>query len=203
MQWTRSNTLALATQKCKTCLGVGITLGRRGSLTACDCVLRTIFRACYQRFRHCVEKEKYLSKVSLEIHSGPNRRGTWGRKDEEYIADFLQIARRTLTDEEYRVFKYRFLLGADWRLCVRKLGIDRGTFFHIVYKVQEKLGAAYAETKPYSLYPVAEYFASTPREEVVAKAIEPDRFSNRVVPIRPPVSKRTPTVEHGPDRLAA
>jgi hypothetical protein len=195
MQWTRSNTLALATLKCTTCLGVGMTLGRRGSLTACDCVLRSIFRLCYQRFRHCVEKEKYLSKVTLEIHSGPNRRGTWGRKDEEYIADFLRLARRTLSEQEYRVFNYRFLLGADWRLCVRKLKMDRGTFFHLVYRIQEKLGRVFAETEPYSLYPVAEYFCSSPREEVVSSTPSPDDSRKRVIPIRPPVAKRGPSLD--------
>lgn len=188
MQWNRSNTLALATRKCAICLGAGTTLGRTGTLTACDCVLRSIFRACHQRFRDCIEKEKYMSRVTLEIHSGPNRRATWGRKDEEYVADFLKLIANTLNQEEHTVFKYRFLLGADWRLCARKLDMDRGTFFYLVYKAQVKLGRAFAEVEPYALYPIREYFHSAPLKQP-AKAL-PGIEETRVVPIRPPVLKR-------------
>lgn len=186
MKWTRSLTLALATQKCTTCRGSGLAFGRGGSLNTCDCVLRGIFKVCYNRFRSCVEKEKYLSKVSLEIHSGPNRRGTWGRKDEEYIADFIAVTRRALTDEEYRIFTYRFLLGADWRLCCKKLNMDRGTFHHEIYAIQEKLGQEYAELQPYPLYPVCDYFGGSPRK-IPVKAFP--AFEKRVTPIRPPVRK--------------
>lgn len=184
MLWTRSNTLALATHKCTTCRGSGLTLGRRNTLRACDCVLRGIFRVCYNRFRHCVTREKYLSKVTLEIHSGPNRRGTWGRKQEEYIADFLAVAQRTLNSEEYRAFKYRFLLGADWKLCCRKMQIDRGTFHHMIYRIQTVLGETFAELEPYALYPLDEYFGSPHRIEPVKAFPARDQ---RVVPIRPPV----------------
>jgi len=152
-------------------------------------VLRTIFRACYNRFRHCTTKEKYLSKVTLEIHSGPNRRGTWGRKEEEYMADFLNVSRRALTDEEYRLFKFRFLLGADWKLATRKLKLDRGTFFHAVYRIQEKLGHAFSELEPYALFPLDEYFHTTYRNEAV-KAL-PFQIG-QVRPIRPPVRASLP-----------
>lgn len=186
MVWNRSNALALATRKCTTCLGVGTLLGRNGANAPCDCVLRSIFRICHDRFRSCVEKEKYLSKVTLEIHSGPNRRGTWGRKDEEYIADFLHTASRILTEEEHKIFRYRFLLGADWRLCARKLGIDKGRFFHAIYRIQVKLGQEFAHMQPYSLFPLADYFCSMPLKQPV-KALTP--AANRVAPIRPPVRK--------------
>jgi hypothetical protein len=186
MQWTRSLTLALATHKCTVCRGSGLTLGRGGALNACDCVLRGIFKVCYNRFRSAVEKEKYLSKVTLEIHSGPDRRGTWGRKNEEYIADFLSVSRNTLSAEEYRIFSYRFLLGADWKLCCRKLNMDRGTFHHLVYNIQQKLGLVYAELQPYALYPVHEYFNGSPGRQIV-KAFP--AHNPKVVPLRPPVKK--------------
>lgn len=185
MLWNRSNTLALATHKCTTCRGSGLTLGRRGTLNACDCVLRGIFKVCFHRFRHCVEKEKYLSKVTLEIHSGPNRRGTWGRKQEEFIADFLAVSQRALTEDEYRVFKYRFLLGADWKLCCRKLKLERGPFHHLIYRIQTKLGETYANLEPYALYPLDEYFGGAHKINRVAACPVPEP---RVIPIRPPVS---------------
>jgi len=84
-----------------------------------------------------------LSRVSLEPHVGRSRPSTWGRKDEEYIADFCLVARRTLSEFEYRLFRYHFLLGADWKLCARKLRIDRGNFFHAVYRIEQKLGRSF------------------------------------------------------------
>lgn len=158
MEWTRSESLSLAAERCVLCHGLGLKSGRRGASTPCRCVLRSIFRACYNRFRICVNKEKHLSRVTLDAAPRGGRRITWGRKDEEYIADFLLVTRRSLSAAEYKLFKYHFLLGADWKLCVRRLNIDRGTFFHDLYKIEEKLGRIYRELKPYALYPLDEYF---------------------------------------------
>ncbi|MBV8069066.1 MAG: hypothetical protein JO270_04125 [Acidobacteriaceae bacterium] len=84
-------------------------------------------------------------------------------KDEEFIADFCLVAKRTLSEIEHKVFKFHFLLGADWKLCSRRLNIDRGTFFHVVYRIEEKLGRTFRELQPYALFPVDEYFNGTPR----------------------------------------
>jgi hypothetical protein len=157
MEWTRSETLALAVPNCTHCFGTGIRSLKRGEPHACNCVLRAIFRACYARFRHCATKEKYLSKVSLDCTARGGRR-VWGRKDEEYVADFTLVSRRSLTPEEYKLFSFHFLLGADWRLCCRRLNIDRGNFFHSVYRIEQKLGKIFRELKPYALYPLDEYF---------------------------------------------
>ncbi len=184
MEWTRSETLALASNSCSTCHGLGLPLeGRRRA--PCHCVLRAIFRACYARFRHCVEKEKYMSRVTLSLTRGRDRSLTWGRKDEEYIADFTLISRRTLTDFEYRIFKYHFLLGADWKLCCRRLNMNRGNFFHAVYRIQQKLGRAFRETEPYGLYPLDEYFSTTIRCAAPFSARYPIQAAPS--PIRPPV----------------
>ena len=172
MEWSRSETLALAQQSCTYCYGLGLRAGRAGASTPCNCVFRTIFRACLARFRQCASKEKYISRVSLEANPGRHRKSVWGLKDEEYTADFCLVSRRTLDDQEYKVFKYHFLLGADWKLCCRKLGIDRGTFFHEVYRIEEKMGRTFRELEPHSLFPLDEYFNSTGR----ARAITPTRF---------------------------
>jgi hypothetical protein len=192
MLWTRSIALALATHKCTICQGSGLTLGRSSTFKACDCVLRGIFKVCHNRFRSCIEREKHLSHVTLEIHSGPNRRGTWGRKQEEYIADFLAVSRRSLTDEERRIFRYRFLLGADWKLCCRRLKMDRGSFFHAVYRIQTRLGEVFATVEPYALFPLDEYFGSNRRSEAI---IALPRSENRVLPVRPPVRFRNPVFD--------
>lgn len=158
MEWTRSETLALAMHQCAQCHGSGLRLARKGLLSPCNCVLRSIFRICYARFQKCVTQERHLSRVSMEPHAGRNRPESWGRKDEEYIADFTLVAKRTLTAEEHRLFRFHFILGADWKLCARQLGIDRGNFFHAVYRIEQKLGRVFRELQPYPLFPLDDYF---------------------------------------------
>ncbi len=189
MEWTRSETIALAKNSCMQCHGLGLHAGRKGKPSPCNCVLRAIFRSCMARFRHCANKEKYMSKISLEFVPGRERNLTWGRKDEEYMADFILVSRRNLDDFEYQVFKFHFLLGADWRLCCRRLNMDRGSFFHIVYRIQQKLGRVFRELEPYGLFPLDEYFhgsvrmgpASAPRR-LEAVRMQPSQFTRNARP---------------------
>jgi len=169
MIWSRSETLALAMHNCTHCHGSGLRLGRRNTLSPCNCVLRAIFRACYSRFVRCVTQERHLSKIALEPHVGRQRPNSWGRKDEEYIADFCLVSRRALDDFEYKLFRYHFMLGADWKLCCRRLGMERGNFFHTVYRIEQKLGRVFRELEPYSLFPLDEYFHG-PSRVAVARA---------------------------------
>jgi len=178
MEWTRSETLALAMHKCTQCHGSGLRLTRKGAAAPCNCVLRSIFRVCWERFLRCATQEKHLSKVSLEPHVGRSRPSTWGRKDEEYIADFCLVSRRALDEFEHRLFRYHFVLGADWKLCTRKLGIDRGNFFHAVYRIEQKLGRVFREIEPYPLFPVDEYFNGPSK-------LGPARAGVREAPPRP------------------
>jgi len=152
---------------------------------ACNCVLRAIFRACYARFRHCVTKEKYMSKVTLTFCAGKDRRLTWVRKDEDYVADFCLVSRRTLDEFEYKVFRFHFLLGADWKLCCRQMKIDRGTFFHAVYRIQQKLGRVFRDLEPYSLFPLDEYFGGSVRKAPTPMA--PDVIEMPRPPVAPPL----------------
>jgi hypothetical protein len=168
MEWSRSETLALAQQACSQCYGLGLRPGRGGVSTPCNCVFRAIFRACYGRFRQCASKEKYISRVSLEANPGRQRKSVWGMKNEEYIADFCLISRRTLSEYEYALFKFHYLLGADWKLCSRKMNLDRGTFFHEAYRIEQKLGRVFRELQPYALFPLDEYFNGSGRQPVVA-----------------------------------
>jgi hypothetical protein len=168
MQWTRSETLALAQQSCTHCYGLGLRPGRAGVSTPCNCVFRAIFRACHARFRQCASKEKYISRVSLEANPGRQRRSVWGLKNEEFMADFCLVSKRTLDELQYKIFTNHFLLGADWKLCCRKLGMERGAFFHEVYRIEQKLGRTFRELEPFALFPLDEYFNSTCRRETAA-----------------------------------
>ncbi len=127
-----------------------------------------------------------MSRISLEPQAGRQRPNTWGRKDEEFIADFSLVSRRVLSEEEYRLFRYHFLLGADWKLCTRKLGIDRGNFFHSVYRIEQRLGRMFRELEPYPLFPLDDYFHGPSR---LAPAFSPAAHrENRLHP-RLPIGK--------------
>ncbi len=170
MEWNRSETLALALPSCTQCLGAGLRTGRDGSPYPCNCVLRGIFRVCYARFRRCATQERHLSRVSLESAQTNARRYSWSRKDEEFLADFCLVSRRSLTEAEYRLFRFHFLLGADWRLCCRRLNLDRGAFFHAIYRIQQKLGKVFRELEPYPLYPLGEYYHGPSRWDATREA---------------------------------
>lgn len=81
------------------------------------------------------------------------------------MADFCLVSKRVLDAAEYQVFRFHFLLGADWKLCCRRLNMDRGSFFHMVYRIEQKLGRAFAELEPYPLFPLNEYFGGLLRRE--------------------------------------
>jgi hypothetical protein len=114
-----------------------------------------------------------MSRISLEQVSSRERSFSWGRKDEEYMADFILLGRRTLSEFDFKLFRFHFLLGADWKLCCRRMGIDRGTFFHAVYRVQQELGRIFREVEPYSLFPLDEYFHGSVR----AAPLRPSQLS--------------------------
>ena len=160
MQWNRSNAIGLARATCTCCHGSGMRSVHKVREAPCKCVFRAIFRACFNRFRESVALGTHTSTVSLEFCNGRDGRRTYARKREEFMADFTLVSRRVLNEPEHRVFRYHFLLGADWKLCCRQMKIDRGCFFHTVYRVEQKLGRAFAELEPYALYPLDEYFGS-------------------------------------------
>ncbi|MGD1072014.1 MAG: hypothetical protein ABSB15_17920 [Bryobacteraceae bacterium] len=192
LKWDRSDVLALAKEDCTQCRGFGLRgSGGTGEEMPCNCVFRSIFRACYKRFRHCASGEKHVSHARLEQVNGKEHRQTWGMKDEEFMADFCLVARRNLGPLEYRIFRFHYLLGADWRLCCRRMKMERGDFFHAVYRLQQKLGRVFKELKPYPLYPLDEYFGGTVRTSLTVvdrKLFDmPPRFRKRyrlIAPLR-------------------
>lgn len=176
MEWNQSETIGLAKVSCSYCKGIGMRPGRNEEMQPCHCVFRAIFRACYARFRECAAAGAQATRVSLERCRGKEGRHTYCRMVEEYMADFCLLSKRTLNEEEYRLFRYHFLLGAGWRLCCRFLNLDRGNFFHTVYRIEQKLGRAFRETEPYGLYPVDEYFGGRNTRNRPAKiAVMPPR----------------------------
>ncbi len=158
MLWNRSTTIGIANAACTSCQGLGLVMDRSDREVPCDCTLRAIFRACLTGFVECVALGERTASVSWEPCYGPTGGRVFSRKREEFIADFLKVTERALTEEEHRIFRYHFLLGADYYLCCQKLNMDRGSFFHALYRIEEKLGRTYAQLKPYALYPLRDYF---------------------------------------------
>jgi len=157
----------MAKESCTLCQGTGLRFGRGVNSAPCSCVFRAIFRACYRKFRYLAQQEKHISRVRMEpVVRGRDRSYSWGMKDEEYMADFLLVSRRSLDEKEYQLFRFHFLLGADWKLCCARLKMDRGDFFHEVYRIQRKLGRVYRELKPYALFPLDEYFGGSVRKDL-------------------------------------
>jgi hypothetical protein len=99
-------------------------------------------------------------------------RRVYGRKAEEFAADFYLVSKRTLaqTPFAWRIFELHFLAGHDWRACGEQLGITKGTFFHEVYDVEQRLGRALRELRPYPLFPLDEYFGTATVAAYHAKA---------------------------------
>jgi len=69
--------------------------------------------------------------------------------------DFEIAAKRTLPARELGVFQMHFLAGGDWRLCSRRLHLDRGNFFHAVYRVELLMGR---ELLRRGIFPLELYF---------------------------------------------
>lgn len=166
--------LALADQRCTRCFGLG-----QGARTVCKCVYRAIFDVCLRRFKHASEsiprpsrshhheadpiRRNSGSKVSAS--AGPPRLRRFGYPNAEFSADFLLIAKRALGEDTvgYRLFVAHFVERGTWRECGARLGMDRGSFFHEVYRVKERLGRAFRGCEPHALYPLDEYFCGSVR----------------------------------------
>ncbi len=180
-------------------------LGLRSRRNPCNCVFRSIFRICYNRFIECATQEKAITKVSLDVGTGRQRRYVWGRKSEEFAADFYLVSKRTLDELEWKAFRFHYLLGAGWRLCCTRLGMDRGNFYHMIYRIEQKLGRTFRDLEPYALFPLDEYFNGSVRREnpITLVPMRPSAapgLTASVVPIR--IKKDRPSAEIPEEKAA-
>ncbi len=104
---------------------------------------RRIFRSCLARYLECIERPA--------LRPG---------KNEEYIADFERVGQRALTDAvEKQIFRLYFVSGVGLETCLDRTGIPLRAFLRGVSRIEEQLGAAFADTRPYPLFPVSNYFS--------------------------------------------
>src|SRR3954454_11854218 len=111
MEWTRSETLALAMHNCTQCHGCGLRLRNIGDWTPCNCVLRAMFRICYDRFRRCSEQERHLSRVSVEPRQGPTGRGHSDEKTRNIWRIFVWYRGEILANPSISCFDITFSWG--------------------------------------------------------------------------------------------
>lgn len=160
MLWERSYAIGLAKASCTFCHGNGMRPVYNGTEAPCNCVFRAVFRACYRRFQECAAMGTRTGSVDLEFCGGQRGYRMYSRKREEFMADFCLVSSRTLDGFDHRIFRHHYLLGADWKLCCRELKVDRGCYFHTIYRIQTRLGRVFAELQPYPLFPLDEYFGN-------------------------------------------
>jgi hypothetical protein len=172
--WDPREVMMLAYHDCRQCHGSGAKLGRGGKIEACGCALRTIFRRCLRKYLELEYGDPLLSTVQTRYGVGAKRRRpSAGRPREEYCADFILLARRTLDPLHWEVFVHHHLRGADWMVAARRKSINltKGNFFHAVYRLEQQMGRACRTLQPYGLYPTELYFGHHSRDGVtVSKA---------------------------------
>lgn len=158
--------LPMATAKCQICAGIGVRFGYVAHL--CACVSRRICRVMTDRYRENQTEPRYSLSCNPNINmSGKDSRLSWGRKNEEFNADLWLLAKRTLDEEHFRVFRLHSLEAIEWQKATKKLGLKRGQFFHCVYRAEEAVGRAAIAIEPYPLFPLQSYFSSGRRQAVV------------------------------------
>lgn len=162
--------LANSAQHCTKCHGTGRIRSGRNGVRPCACGLRGIFRKSLGHYRYASEVGPWQPR-SVTLRRTASGRPVWSNINAEYCADFELIARRNLDTWHYAVFRVHFLEGADWKESLARLSrlarrmgarwpLDRGNFFHAVYRIEARLGILYAEL---GLYPPGAY--GTPRIE--------------------------------------
>lgn len=159
MEWNKRDLGFLARSNCPLCKGEGCSPSNQRGIRPCGCSLKGIFRACYARFRDCVNDGRALSRVSFDRSpTGRSNRGMWGLKREEYKADFELVARRSLTQAEHRLFRFHHILGASAPMCAKRLGISTLAATKAIQRIEARLGVAFVTLEPYALYPLYDYF---------------------------------------------
>ena len=156
--WDRSVVIGLAKMSCAFCHGGGMLPRLGGAWVPCNCVFRAIFRMCHARYRECEALAARTNGIRLDRGSEPTGYHLYSRRDQEYAADFALVSRRVLSREDYQLLRLYYLLEADWRVCCHDLHMTRWAFFHSAYAIAERLGRAFAELRPYPLYPLSGYF---------------------------------------------
>lgn len=163
VHWTPDVCWTMAKPSCRMCWGSGVCPSWGRTQRPCRCVYRRVFSQCLHEYQR-IASETGASTAQLWRNEG-RRTGArpargWHRPAENFRADFELLARRALSAEQWRVFRLMFLSGHRPMEIFAQQKLSRGRGFHERYKIMEILGQVYAETRPYGLWPIADYYAA-------------------------------------------
>jgi len=111
--------------------------------------LEKVFRICYRRYMEF--------SAPGRIQRG-SRSYSWNRPDEEYAADFELTSKRTLSPEEWPIFRAHFLLQEPIEMCSRRFSMPAIELCARLRRIESKLGRAFRDLKPHPLFPLWRYF---------------------------------------------
>jgi len=193
-EWTRSETIGLASLRCPQCGGIGLLRGLKGTLDACPCVLRKVFRICWNRYRfgrlEQVERGAPIVNIAGLGRRARRQPGAFSFALECYLADFVLVAKRALSADGFGFFSAAYLSGADWKRAHEAARMNRTHFTHVCNRVEATLGRAFSETQPFALFPLDAYF-SRPAPGSRTAAF-PGKVPARYQPLVPPLAQRQP-----------
>jgi hypothetical protein len=178
--------LALARTGCtQGCNG----LGRLDGGEVCSCVHHRVFNSVMGKFRYLAAGHHLNPPVPIDLFlsGGRGKSGHSRMANQEFLADVHLVAKRTLDEADFKLFKYRYLLGADVKLCAARLGLEHQATVQRLEAIEVKLGEAFRTCAPYSLYPVSGYFG----ERIPGGARPCPRPGARIQergPLRPPLA---------------
>lgn len=178
--------IALAKTGCEACNG----LGRKDGGEACSCVGIRCFEIVMNKFRYASAGHHLAPPISIHHFTSGGGRSVGSRlSNEEYCADVFLTAKKTLNSDDFRLFRFRHLLGADVNRCARQLHTTRDAIIQRLEYIESRLGETWRTLKPYSLMP-REYFkaripgGARPCPRPVAHVQE------NGTPLRPPLAAR-------------
>jgi hypothetical protein len=198
--------IACATIGCTHCNGTGVHLtGREKSEDVCACCYRSIARAVLAHVRWLSETSGYAIRTNMsQLGRGSHRTGLRenGRKGSELCADAYLIAKRTLSVQEFDIYKRHFLLGAIWKDFPH---IERGNFFHTCYRIEQTLGKVFVTLKPYPLFPLDSYLNSDYglKQAADCRPFHPAVARINGVPLVPPLQPAPPVERTQPEPVAS
>lgn len=162
--WPRGTALSLADPKCPVCTGygmVGLNQARGGyRLRACACAERTAFRAVMHRYHGLSFRSGDASTTKIGIvGAGVHGARSYGRPVEEFLADVDLAAKRVLPEQQWKVFRLRFVWRLELAEVARRLGLGSAhRAYHAADVVARRLGRTFVEMQPVALWPLDGYF---------------------------------------------
>ena len=82
----------------------------------------------------------------MKAVAGEARITNSGRSQKEHSLEVVEPIQRACGLRTLRVFRFHVRLGTDWKVGCRQLGIDRGKFIHMGYRIERKLGRVFRQS---------------------------------------------------------